>query len=238
MRPAFYVSLNIYFVNRNVSFSRLWLGGEERRGLGRSRGAGPGVLSGGAPTWGGLGAAAVRDRGRPPGAAGEGRVRAGTGAPPRARRPPGRAVPRCPDGAAAAAGAVRGSAPRPEKPRGRRCAPLKAFGCRAGHGNCSGPLRSVLEPLRPAGGPRRGLPTARGRGPGARRPPLPGEPGLCIQISLGLAAGGKRGGFIVIFFFFLSCVLINLLFLLRWVKGADPLIIRAVSICARKMSVK
>lgn len=24
MRPAFYVSLNIYFVNRNVSFSRLW----------------------------------------------------------------------------------------------------------------------------------------------------------------------------------------------------------------------
>lgn len=207
MRPAFYVSLNIYFVNRNVSFSRLWLGGRGAEGAGaaegrraggaqRQRGAGGGAPTGGggpAPSLGagGPGAAAVRDRGRPPGAAGEGRVRAGTGAPPLARRPPGRAVPRCPDGAAA--GAVRGSAPRPEKPRGRHCAPLKAFGCRAGHGNCSGPLRSVPEPLRPARGHGAAF---RRRGDGAPvrgGRPCPASPAFVFKSPSAAQPGGSEG---------------------------------------------
>lgn len=128
MRPAFYVSLNIYFVNRNVSFSRLWLGGEERRGLGRSRGAGPGVLSGGAPTWGGAGS----------------RGRAGQGAAPRSRR--GRKGP----------SRHRGAPPSTEA-AGPGCAAVPGRGGGGGGRRArlrSAPRKAPGPPLRPAEGVR------------------------------------------------------------------------------------
>lgn len=85
MRPAFYVSLNIYFVNRNVSGFPLWPGGTVGcAGVPAGRGALQAGLGLGAG--GGSAAAAVAGLGAPPG------------------------VPRCPQGPGAAAAS--GSGPR------------------------------------------------------------------------------------------------------------------------------
>lgn len=184
MRPAFYVSLNIYFVNRNASVFPLWPWGEAGGwAWGRGLPASPvGWVVG--PRRGGRPRIPPPHRRGPDGAVGKSGPPPGTGA-----AGPGRP----PEVGGGSAGAVCGSPPR-KSPGAAAPPPGKAPAYRAGALRRPGPRRCALPTGRAA---RRGC----GSGRGERRRPLPGEPGLCIQICPGRAGGGGRGGVFWLFFF-------------------------------------
>lgn len=184
MRPAFYVSLNIYFVNRNASVFPLWPWGEAGGwAWGRGLPASPvGWVVG--PRRGGRPRIPPPHRRGPDGAVGKSGPPPGTGAAGPGRPPEvggGRRAP--------CAAPLRGKAPGPPlRRRGRR--PL------TGPGPCAVPGRGVA-PFR-RGGQRGG---GAGRGAGSGGGPCPASPASVFKSAPAAQAEGGGGGVFWLFFF-------------------------------------